>query len=192
VRQHLAPAVVLASLLLATAPAAGHDWGSLSQGAPDPAELAAILSVTATIQAEALAEEAPPLAGDSLAADWLAWLVGVADLDRRAERDALADRLVATGAFADDDRPLAVEAWRHGLEHLALTWDARALGADRFRAAKAEERLRDPALAPEEAVRLSYLAELGRGAAALEPPPEELLARLGALLGAARRGGEGR
>jgi len=182
---------VLVSLLLPALPASGHDWGSLVEEAPDAAELDAMLAATEAIQAEALAGEAPPLAEDALAADWLAWLVGVARLDRRAQRDALADRLIASGALAADERPLAPDAWRHALEHLALCWDARALGADRARAAQAEQRLSDPSLPPDEAVRLSYLAELGRGANLLEPPPDELLERLGSLLAAARRGGGG-
>lgn len=186
-----ATAILLVSLLLPAPPASGHDWGSLAQEAPDAAELDAILAATEAIQAEALAGEAPPLAEDALAADWLSWLVGVAGLDRRSERDALADRLVAAGALAADERPLAPDAWRHALEHLALFWDARALGADRASAAEAEKRLGDPSLAPDEAVRLSYLAELGRGADLLEPPPDDLLERLGALLAAARRGGAG-
>ena len=191
-RSH-ATALMLATLLISAATAGAHDWGTLVESPPTAAELGAVLAVTEQLQAATLAEGiAPALGADALAADWLGWLIGATHLDRRDELDAFADRLVAAGAVAPDERGLAIVAWRHGLEHLALAWDARALGATRARAEQAQERLTDPNLPPDEAVRLSYLASLGTVAADPEPPAAELLERLGALLAAARTGGEKR
>jgi len=187
VRRIRPSALAIALLLLPGAPSLAHDWGTLAESSPTPQELGVILSVAEEVQAEALAEGPRALASDALAADWLGWLTGAAGLDRSGELASLADRLVAAGAVAADERALAPDVWRHGLEHLALAWDARALGANRARAEAAEARLRDPGLPTEESVRLSYLAALGRGAASSAPPPEALLARLGALLEAARR-----
>ncbi len=175
------------SFWLLAAPAAAHDWGALEVAPPSAAQLGAILLVTEQVQADALARgEAPALGRDALAADWLGWLVGAADLDERESLDRLADKMVAAGAVAPAERELAVAAWSHGVEHLALAWDADELGATRALAAQAEARLTDPNLTQEESVRLSYLASLGSLDAAHDPPPAPLLVRLGALVEAAR------
>jgi hypothetical protein len=182
---------VVSLWLLAAVPAVAHDWGKLEVPPPSAAELDAVLGVAEQLQREALADERTPALGyDALAADWLGWLIDAATPDGRADLDRLADRLVEAGVVAADERALALAAWRHDLEHLALTWDARELGVTRSRAEQAAARLADPNLPPEEAVRLSYLVSLGGIDTEPGAPSAPSLARLGALIEAARRAGE--
>jgi hypothetical protein len=180
----------LALLLLAARRADSHDWKELERQQLRVEQLAAVVGVAEEVQGEVPAERVSPLAADGLAVDWANWLTAAARLDRRDGLADLADRMIAAGVVPEAARDLAIEAWRHALEHLTLAWDARELAVTRDQAGRAEARLTDPGLADEEAVRLSYVAWLGRMETPAEHIPEALLDRLGALIEAARQTAE--
>jgi hypothetical protein len=167
-----------------------HDWEEMATRAQNVAQLEIVLGVAEGLQDEALESgNVPALAADALAVDWLTWLTKATRLDTRGARLDLAEELVATGLVAADDQELAVLAWRHSLEHLALVADAVAQGVTSTEAQSASKRLMEDKLPAAEAVRLSYVVWLGSVSAQEKDRLAPLIIRLQRLVERAHAGG---
>lgn len=171
--------VSLFCLLGATSVAWAHDWSELTV-AYETGEMEAALTATHAVQAT-LEPNGVPLPHDAWAIDWWRWFARAAQLDERQGQQALREALAsAQFPYPPED---AIGAWRDLLEHLVTASDGRRAAA-RLPPADALFEADSAEAGAADLVRASYLASLqGTPADAI---PEALIARLDALVAAAR------